>query len=268
MRITIVGCGTIGCKLARAADKMDEVKRIYLIDIVKEKAERLASQLNKAIVVESVEDELYHCDLVIEAARQDAAREILLKTASRGVDIMVTSVGALVGDDFREMIFEKAKSCDARIFIPSGALFGTDGLRAASIDELAQVSLEFTAGKGSLAHVEYLESNGVDVNKIDKPTEMFRGTARDAVKLFPRNVNIAATVAILGVGFDKTEVSIVFDPAADTNTYVLTVEGRFGKAVSKTSNVYAPDSPSTSNLSSLSAIAALKRIVRNEWAGI
>ena len=97
---------------------------------------------------------------------------------------------------------------------------------------------------------------------------MFRGTARDAVKLFPRNVNIAATVAILGVGFDKTEVSIVFDPAADTNTYVLTVEGRFGKAVSKTSNVYAPDSPSTSNLSSLSAIAALKRIVRNEWAGI
>ena len=125
MRITIVGCGTIGCKLARAADKMDEVKRIYLIDIVKEKAERLASQLNKAIVVESVEDELYHCDLVIEAARQDAAREILLKTASRGVDIMVTSVGALVGDDFREMIFEKAKSCDARIFIPSGALFDT-----------------------------------------------------------------------------------------------------------------------------------------------
>ena len=75
MRITIVGCGTIGCKLARAADKMDEVKRIYLIDIVKEKAERLASQLNKAIVVESVEDELYHCDLVIEAARQDAARD-------------------------------------------------------------------------------------------------------------------------------------------------------------------------------------------------
>ena len=268
MRITILGCGTIGCKLARAADQMDEAKRIYLIDIVKEKAERLASQLNNAIVLESVEDELYHCDLVIEAARQDAAREILLKTASRGVDIMVTSVGALVGDDFREMIFEKAKSCDARIFIPSGALFGTDGLRAASNDELAQVSLEFTAGKGSLAHVEYLESNGVDVNKIDKPTEMFRGTARDAVKLFPRNVNIAATVAILGVGFDKTEVSIVFDPAADTNTYVLTVEGRCGEAVSKTSSVDAPESPSTSNLSSLSAIAALKRIVRNEWAGI
>ncbi len=268
MRITIVGCGTIGSKLAKAADKMDEVKRIYLIDIVKTKAEELASQLKKAIVVESVEDELYHCDLVIEAARQDAAKEILLKTASRGVDIMVTSVGALVGDDFREMVFEKARSCDAHIFIPSGALFGTDGLRAASNDELAQVSLEFTAGKSSLAHVEYLEKKGIDINAIDSPTEMFRGTARDAVKLFPRNVNIAATVAILGVGFDKTEVVIIFDPAAETNNYVLTVEGRFGKAVSKTSNVYAPDSPSTSNLSSLSAIAALKRIVRNEWAGI
>ena len=120
MRITIVGCGAIGRKLAKAADEMEEVKRIYLIDLKKEKAEGLAKELNKAIVVDSVEDELYHCDLVIEAASQVAAKDILTKTVGRGVDIMVMSVGALVDDDFRAMVFDKAKNCDARIFIPSG----------------------------------------------------------------------------------------------------------------------------------------------------
>ena len=141
MRITIVGCGSIGTKLAEAADAMDEVKRIYLIDVVRPLAEELANKLNKAIVVDSVEDELYHCDLVIEAASQAAASDVVYKTVSRGVDIMLMSVGALVDDEFREMVFEKARQTDAKVFIPSGALSGTDGLRSASLDELDEVEL-------------------------------------------------------------------------------------------------------------------------------
>ncbi|MBQ6547696.1 MAG: NAD(P)-binding domain-containing protein, partial [Candidatus Methanomethylophilaceae archaeon] len=163
MRITIVGCGVIGSKLAKAADEMDEVKRIYLIDLKKEKANKLAEGLNKAIVVDSVEDELYHCDLVIEAASQTAAKDILTKTVGRGVDIMLMSVGALVNDDFREMVYDKAKNCDARIFIPSGALFGTDGLRAASQDDLSTVELVSTSGPKSLANIEYCEKLGIKV---------------------------------------------------------------------------------------------------------
>ncbi|MBR2347656.1 MAG: aspartate dehydrogenase, partial [Candidatus Methanomethylophilaceae archaeon] len=93
MRITIVGCGSIGSKLAMAADEMADVKRIYLTDMELSLAENLAAKLKKAIVVEDVEEELYHCDLVIEAASQDAARQILPTVVSRGVDIMIMSVG-------------------------------------------------------------------------------------------------------------------------------------------------------------------------------
>ena len=268
MRITIVGCGAIGRKLAKAADEMEEVKRIYLIDLKKEKAEGLAKELNKAIVVDSVEDELYHCDLVIEAASQVAAKDILTKTVGRGVDIMVMSVGALVDDDFRAMVFDKAKNCDARIFIPSGALFGTDGLRAASQDELATVELVSTAGPKSLANIEYFDKQGINVNDVKERKVMYSGTAREAVKLFPQNINIAATIAILGAGFDRTTVTIVLDPDAKTNSHELVVKGAFGVSNSHTNNVPAPDNPSTSYLASLSAIAALKRIIRNEWAGI
>ena len=268
MRITIVGCGAIGGMLAKAADDMEEVKRIYLIDLKKEKAEKLASGLNKAIVVDSVEDELYHCDLVIEAASQVAAKDILTKTVGRGVDIMVMSVGALVDDDFRDMVFDKAKNCDARIFIPSGALFGTDGLRAASQDELSTVELVTTAGPKSLANIEYFNKQGINVDDIKERKVMYSGTAREAVKLFPQNVNIAATIAILGAGFDRTTVTIVLDPDAKTNSHELIVKGKFGASNCKTNNVPSSENPSTSYLASLSAITALKRIIRNEWAGI
>ena len=268
MRITIVGCGSIGSKLAMAADEMADVKRIYLTDMELSLAENLAAKLKKAIVVEDVEEELYHCDLVIEAASQDAARQILPTVVSRGVDIMIMSVGALVDDGFREMVQTKAKECEARIYIPSGAVCGTDGLRSSAIGDLKEVELITTKGPKSLSGVQTLIEHGVDVNAIAEPTVIFSGTARDAVKQFPKNINVAATVSRLGVGFDRTKVSIVVDPNSKSNSHELRIKGEFGEMTCHTYNVPSPDNPKTSYLASMSAISALKRIVRNEWIGI
>ena len=268
MRITIVGCGSIGSKLAKFADGMEEVKRIYLLDVQKKLAEDLAATLNKAIVVDSVEDELYHCDLVIEAASQEAAKEVAMMTVNRGVDIMIMSVGALVDDEYREAFFEKAKQTAAKIYIPSGAIAGTDVLRAAHIDEIESVELITTKGPKSLAHVKYLENNNIDVTKYDSPTIIYNGTAREAVKDFPQNINVAATVSLLGIGFDRTHVKIVVDPAATVNSHELRIRGAFGEAVCHTNNTPSPDNPKTSYLASLSAEAALKRIIRKQYIGI
>jgi aspartate dehydrogenase len=268
MRITIVGCGSIGSKLAKAADEMKEVKRIYLVDVRKELAEQTAAKLKKAIVVDSVEEELYHCDLVIEAAAQAAAREILPKVVARGVDIMVMSVGTFVDDDFRTLVFEKAKISEAKIYIPTGALCGTDGLRSASVDHLDEVELITMKGPKSLADVQYLIDKGIEVEKIAERTTVYSGTAREAVKIFPKNVNVAATVSLLGVGFDRTKVTVVLDPEIKSNSHELRIRGKFGEMVCHTYNYPEPDNPKTSHLATLSAISALKRIVRNEWFGI
>lgn len=268
MRITIVGCGSIGSRLAAAADQMDEVKRIYLVDIRKEVADKVAAGLNKAIVVDSVEDELYHTDLVIEAASQATAKEVVPKVVSRGVDMMVMSVGSFVDDDFREMVFEKAKEHEAKVFFPAGALCGVDGLRSASQEGLDSVELITTKGPKSLADVQYLIDKGIFVDKITEPTTVYSGPAREAVKLFPKNVNVAATVSLSGIGFDKTKVTIVLDPAATSNSHELRYSGTFGHAVSHTYNLPEPDNPKTSALAVLSATAALKRVCRNEWFGI
>ena len=110
--------------------------------------------------------------------------------------------------------------------------------------------------------------HGIDVDKLTEPTTVFSGTARDAVKLFPKNINVAATVSLLGVGFDKTKVTIVVDPAIHSNSHELRIKGEFGQMVCHTFNVPSPDNPKTSYLAAMSAISALKRIVRNEWIGI
>ena len=173
MRITIVGCGSIGSRLAKAADDMEEVKRIYLVDIRKDLADNVAASLRKAIVVDSVEDELYHCDLVIEASSQAAAKEVAPKVVARGVDIMIMSVGSLVDDDYRNTLFQSAKEHEAKIFIPTGALCGVDGLRSASCDEIDSVELITTKGPKSLAGVQYLVDKGIEVDKIKEKTVIY-----------------------------------------------------------------------------------------------
>ncbi len=268
MRITIIGCGSIGSKLAKAADQMQEVKRIYLMDVCREVAEKVAADIDKGVVIDSVEEELYHCDLVIESATQDAAKQVLPMVVARGVDMMIMSVGSLVDDDFRKMVFDRAKVSGAKIYIPTGALCGTDGLRSACVDEIYSVELVTTKGPKSLAGVKYLLDKGIDVNAIKESTVVYTGPAREAVRIFPKNVNVAATVSLLGIGFDKTKVTVVLDPAIKSNSHDLKVKGKFGEMECHTYNVPEPENPKTSHLASLSAISALKRIVRGEWFGI
>jgi aspartate dehydrogenase len=268
MRITIVGCGSRGSKLAEAADKMVEVKRIYLVDVVRSRAEEVASHINKAEVVENVEEELYHCDLVIECATQDAAREVIPKVVARGVDIMVLSVGALVDEEFRASITEKAKQCEAKVYIPSGAICGTDGLRSSTVGAVQSVELTTTMPPVSFQGIKYVEDKGIDVNSIKERTILYTGNAREAVQLFPRNVNVAAVVSILGIGFDDTKVTIAADPCTKFNSHELRIKGEFGELVTHTDNVPSPINPRTSTLLVFSAISAMERIVKNQWVGI
>jgi aspartate dehydrogenase len=268
MRITIVGLGSRGTKLAEAADKMMEVKRIYLLDVKKERAEEVAATINKAEIIDNIDEELYHCDLVIECATQSAAKEIIPKVVARGVDIMVMSVGALVDDEFRQSVTEKAAQCDAKVYIPSGAICGTDGLRSSAIGEVEEVELITTMPATSFDDVPYVVKEGIDLKSIKEKTVLFTGTAREAVQLFPRNVNVAAIVSIMGVGFDRTKVTIAADPETKINAHELKIKGEFGKLCTHTYNVPSTINPRTSNLAVFSAISALERIVKNQWIGI
>lgn len=218
--------------------------------------------------MDSWEEELYHTDLIVEAADQIAAAEIVPKAVARGVDVMVMSVGALVDDEYRNLVYSAANEHRVKIFIPSGALCGVDGLRNAAIGGLDSAELITTMGPKSFEDVEYMSQKGYDIGSIKEKTTVFSGPAREAVKLFPRNVNVAATVSLAGLGFDKTKVTIILDPKATSNSHEIRYSGFFGTASATTYNVPEPNDPKTSELAGLSATAALRRICRNEWTGI
>jgi aspartate dehydrogenase len=268
MRLLIVGCGFIGSTIAKAADGMDEVESISLLDSNIDKMEALTLSLNKAKAIPDMEAGIDECDLLIEAASQAAARKILPLALSKGKDCMVMSVGSFVDDTFRESMFQESRRTGSRIFIPSGAICGTDGLRSASMSDLDEVELVTTKGPDSVDGVPYLVQKGIDVHSFTAAAMVFQGSAREAVQAFPRNVNVAATVSLLGVGFDRTRVSVVIDPHTKCNSHELIVKGAFGEMHCETRNYHSPDNPATSYLAGLSAVSALRRIVANEWTGV
>ncbi len=108
--------------------------------------------------------------------------------------------------------------------------------------------------------IAYVEKLGVDLDGLREPRVLFEGTAREGVPHFPANVNIAAVLSMAGIGFDRTRLKVVADPALKHNTHYIEIEGRTGNVSIKLENVPAPDNPKTAWLACYSALAALKAV--------
>lgn len=249
MRVLVLGCGSIGAAVAHAADRMDGVTGLVLVDAVPRAAERLAATLTRAHAATSVDEGLAVCDLVVECASQEAVAAHAERALLAGKDVVLLSVGALGDDVLRARLEAAARKTKRRVHVPSGAVAGVDGLRAAAEAEVWEVVLTTSKPPAGL---------GV---AVDAPTVVFEGPAREAVKRYPKNVNVAATLALAGVGFDRTRVRIVADPALARNLHRVEVRGAFGEMTITVANEAFPENPKTSWLAALSAIALLRRLV-------
>jgi len=272
MNILIVGCGSIGTIIAKAVDSMPEFDRIFITDQSHLCAIHLVKALRHVEYVENDDESLSrvagHVDLVVEAASQDAARHFVPFFLERGIDVMVMSVGAFAVDEFRERCFSLAKERNARLYVPSGAVCGTDGLHSAAEGRISEVQLITRKGRKGLCDASNLRERGINIDSLEEAMVVFEGTAREAALTFPRNMNVAATLSLLGVGFDETKVKVICDPNIESNQHKLIVKGDFGEMVAETKNIPSSKTPSTSYLAALSALAAIKRIVGNVWIGI
>lgn len=268
MNICVIGCGAIGTTIARAIEGMPEIERMYLTDRSKECATRLQEKIAKVKFIPDIVPILAEVKLVVEAASQDAARYYLPLALSAGVDVLVMSVGVFQDEEFQRAAFHLAKRKGAKVFIPSGATGGIDALCAASLEGIDEVTLTTTKPPSAFGSNQYLESKGIRASELRERTELFAGSAREAVKYFPQNINVAATISLAGIGFEKTRIRIVCDPAVQTNEHHLKAKGRFGELDVVTRNVPSPRNPKTSYLAALSAISAIKKIVGSAWVGV
>jgi len=248
MILGIIGCGAIGTDVAKAADEMDEIEKIYLYDIKSDASKKLVDCLKKA-EIKPVKDFLDDAEVVFEAASQGAVEEYAEEIIRAGKDIVIMSVGSLLNESFKNKIEKIAKEKRCKIYLPSGAVCGIDGVLSASVDLVNEVTLVTTKPPESLG------------KKVDRRTIVFNGYARDAVKKFPKNINVAASLSLAGIGFDKTKVQIVVDPVVTRISHKILAHGKFGRLRAEVENMPNPNNPQSSYMASLSAIATLRRVL-------
>ncbi len=249
MKLGIIGCGAIGTDVALAADTMPGIEALYLFDKVPEAMHRLEKKCTRATTVNSLQELLPHVDTVFEAASQEAVTQYAYDILDARKDIVIMSIGSLFDSDLLKRLEVTARQNNCRIYLPSGAVCGIDGIFAAHMAQLDSVTLVTTKPPESL---------GI---QADKRTVVYEGSARDAVKKYPKNINVAACLSLAGLGFDRTRVQIVADPVSTRIDHRILAHGHFGRLRAEVENMPNPNNPKSSYMASLSAIAVLRKIL-------
>ena len=253
----IIGCGAIGSALAEYAAKnlTSSVEKIILCDTDQVKAEELSGKIGGADILKDISEAVDASDIVIEAVSPSIAKEVLKLAVENNTDIMIMSIGGLLGE---EKALQEASEKKVNVMLPSGAIAGVDAVKAAKIAGIDTVTLTTRKPSKSIKGAPYLESNKIDVDAIKGETVIFEGNALQAMEAFPKNVNVSATLSLAGIGPEKTTVKIIVSPEYTRNSHEIKLEGAAGTVITRTENVPSPQNPKTSYMAALSAIAALK----------
>lgn len=199
-------------------------------------------------------------DLVLECASQQAVKAFAPRILARGWTLAVISTGAFADAQLAQQLKDISQQQLGQLIPLSGAVAGLDGLRAAKEAHISQVTYQSRKSPASWRNgpaEQYIE-----LDKVSEPTVFFSGTAREAALCFPANANVAATVALYGIGMDETQVELMVDPTSDKNTHRIEVVGDFGQFCIELNGNPLPSNPKTSLLSALSAIEICRRITQ------
>ena len=256
--IGIVGCGTIGSYVARAIGdgKVPGANLVGLADLDLAKAEELAGSLPVEVPVLETEEVIRRAELVLEAAAGPAVPELIPLCQQHDADLMVMSVGGFALD---ETLVDQVRAGPIRVLIPSGAIAGLDALRSAMSGRVDRVTLTTRKPPLGLAGAPHVSERQIDLSILREETVIFSGPARDAIKAFPKNVNVAVAVSLMGVGLDSTTVRVVCGPTLRSNVHELEVLGEFGKMTARTDNKPSEANPKTSALAAFSAVAMIRK---------
>jgi aspartate dehydrogenase len=197
-------------------------------------------------------------EVVLEAASHEAVREHLVPLLEAGISVIVLSAGALFDDALRERAESAARARGALLYVPSGGIGGLDALKGACAAGVDEVTIQVAKPPAAWKDIPYVEALGVDLGRLASASVLFEGSAREGVPHFPQNVNIAAVLALAGIGFDRTRMRVLADPALVNNTHTIEVRGRSGRFRIVLENVPSPENPKTSWLACYSALAALR----------
>jgi aspartate dehydrogenase len=262
--VAIAGLGAIGLPVARALDEGIVGLRLIGVasrDPVKARA-KLADFQTEPPLMDF--EELATADIVVEAAPIAVFERIALPALQAGRIFVPASAGALLP---RMHLARLAVQTGARIIIPTGALLGLDAVRAAAEGPIESVSIETRKPPIGLAGAPHLVRHGIEVMELTEPLLVFDGNALDAAAGFPANANVAAALALAGIGPIRTKVQIWADPRVTRNIHIICVEAQAARFCMRVENVPSADNPKTGRMAGLSVLACLRGLVSTLRAG-
>lgn len=199
--------------------------------------------------------------LVIECASHDAVRDFVPTILRNGLDTVIVSVGSLGDRALFDSLKIAATEGGSRLTAVSGAIGGLDVLRSARSAGISSVA--YTGMKPPNAWKGTPAADVVDLATLKEPTVIFKGNAEQASRLYPKNANVTAAVALAGIGFDATEVILIADPSVTRNCHKVDAKGAFGRFSIELQNEPLPENPKTSWLAALSIEEAIHRHFRS-----
>jgi aspartate dehydrogenase len=240
-KVGLIGCGAIGTVLAEAiARKLVVCDELVVFDVDATKAQKLKDTLDFPVKIVANVDQLLDSKpkVVVEAASQQAVKEYYNKFLAANVDLIIMSTGALLSLNIE----------NSRVHFSSGAIGGLDALSCAALAGIDEVTLTSRKNPKALGKTNIQEAI------------IYQGTAEEAAKMFPREMNVAATLA-LTVKPKKVNVKVISDPIVKRNTHEIQVKWRFGEMTLRFANDPHPDNPHTSALAAWSAIKLLQNLL-------
>jgi len=258
LRVAIGGFGAIGKVVAEHLDRgIDGMALAAVSARDRRRAEESLTGFVRPVPVLPLAGLWEHAELIVECAPTAVLRELAEPALAHGRQLMVLSCGALL-DNFD--LVELARRHGGRILVPSGALLGLDAVAAAAEGNISSVHMITRKPPQGLHGAPYLEQHAIKVFGLSEPKRVFTGTARDAARGFPANVNVAAALALAGIGPDRTTIEIWADPGVTRNVHRIEVEADAARFSLQIENVPSAENPRTGRLTALSVIAALKKL--------
>ena len=248
MKVAIIGHGAIASYVRKALDQYGVAEVAEVVRPGKE-----ATGVTPKI--SDLRDLPAAPNLVVDCGGHSALSTHGPIALGQGIDILTVSLGALADADLYDRLLSQAIAGGSRLHLTSGAIGALDALRAASKSAMEAVTC--AGRKPPLGWMGSPAEEKFELYALDKEAQHFSGTARRAALDYPKNANVAAAVALAGIGFDETQVALIADPTIKTNVHEIDAKGDFGEFRFTISGNSLPDNPRSSALTAMSVIAEL-----------